>query len=322
VAEAADARKRVPALKKGVVNTVNSMTTLVGTLTDPILKLDNNGTGPALQLEAGADQPPLVVNADAGTATNLDADTLDTLNSTDFAAAYKGTVVVSPVGTDAQNGTALFNALSDITDASATQKYLLYIEPGTYDLGSNSLQMKQHVDIQGAGELQTIIRSQISTPTFCSNVGTVRGASNAELRFLTVSNTGAEECDVGIFNSGASPRLTHVTVENTGAGAVNIGVLNQFGASPTMTNVTATASGAINQNYGVYNKETFGEVPNSSNFPTIKQSKLSGTTNSLWQSDGTAKIALTQLVGPIRKDSGTLQCFNNYDENLAAVSCP
>jgi hypothetical protein len=76
VAQAADAA-RVPALKKGVVNTVKSMTTLVGTLSDPILKLQNNGAGTALQLEVGANQPPLVVNADAGTATNLDADQLD-----------------------------------------------------------------------------------------------------------------------------------------------------------------------------------------------------------------------------------------------------
>jgi hypothetical protein len=87
VAQAADAA-RVPSLKKGVVNTVKSMTTLVGTLTDPILKLDNNGTGPALQLEAGANQPPLVVNADAGTATNLkaaDSEKLDGKTSGDFA---------------------------------------------------------------------------------------------------------------------------------------------------------------------------------------------------------------------------------------------
>ena len=100
VARAADARVTVVALKNGVVNTVNSMTTLVGTLTDPILKLDNNGTGPALQLEAGANQPPLVVNADAGTATNLNADQLDGFDSTHLAGfgetAYEQTVVIQP----------------------------------------------------------------------------------------------------------------------------------------------------------------------------------------------------------------------------------
>ncbi len=245
-----------------------------------------------------------------------DSDKLDGKESTDFAAAYKRTVVVSPTGTDTENGSALIDALSGITDASAAKPYLLYVEPGTYDLGIDSLQMKQHVDIQGAGELQTIIRGETDSPG-CFTTGTVRGASNAELRFLTVINAAEHQCDVGIFNSGASPRLRHVTVENIGAGPTNVGVLNEFDAAPTMTNVTVTASGADFENYGVFNDET------RSNFPTIKQSKLSGTTNSLVQFDGTANIALTQLVGPIRNGSaGTLQCFNNYDENMAAVSCP
>ena len=72
-----DAEARVASLKKGVSNAVNSMTTLVGSLTDPILKLDNNGTGPALQLDVGSGNAPLVVNTDAGTATGLSADKLD-----------------------------------------------------------------------------------------------------------------------------------------------------------------------------------------------------------------------------------------------------
>ncbi len=47
--------------------------------------MDNNGAGPALSLEAGAGKPPLVVNASAGKATNLDADTLDGKDSEQFA---------------------------------------------------------------------------------------------------------------------------------------------------------------------------------------------------------------------------------------------
>ena len=85
VAQTADAAKRVPSLKKGVVNSVKSMTTLVGSITDPILKLDNDGLGPALQLDVGSGNAPLVVNADSGTATNLSADELDGQTSTDFA---------------------------------------------------------------------------------------------------------------------------------------------------------------------------------------------------------------------------------------------
>lgn len=47
-----------------------------------------------------------------------DSDLLDGSNSTDFAPAYKRTVLVSPVGTATQNGSALKNALGSITDAT------------------------------------------------------------------------------------------------------------------------------------------------------------------------------------------------------------
>jgi hypothetical protein len=65
-------------------NPVTALSTLTGTLADSVLKVDNNGAGPALSLEAGIDKAPLTVNSDAGTATNLSADKLDGKNSTDF----------------------------------------------------------------------------------------------------------------------------------------------------------------------------------------------------------------------------------------------
>jgi hypothetical protein len=80
-----------------------------------------------------------------------------------------------------------------------------------------------------------------------------------------------------------------------------------------MIDVTATASGG-NTSRGVYT---------SNGSPTIRQSKLSGTTNSLrQQGSGIGRVALTQLAGPVTKGSGTLLCFNNYDQNMAAVTCP
>jgi hypothetical protein len=226
----------------------------------------------------------------------------------------KRRVVVSPVGTDTENGTALINALAAIVDASQTKKYLLYIEPGTYDLGSATLRMKQHVDIEGAGELKTLITS--SATSFDFSKPTLLGADDAELRFLTVRNTGTEgpagSTHVAILNLAASPRLTHVTALATANQSVNVGVLNAT-ASPTMTDVSATASGDAT-NIG---------VRNFSSSPIIKQSTLSGSTNSLFHERGTAKVALTQLVGPVAtEEGGTLQCFSNYDDNLRAVTCP
>jgi hypothetical protein len=83
VAGAADGAK-VPSLKKGVSNTVKSMTTLIGSIASPILKLDNDGTGPALELEVEQGNAPLKVNQEAATATNLSADELDGKNSDAF----------------------------------------------------------------------------------------------------------------------------------------------------------------------------------------------------------------------------------------------
>jgi len=68
----------------GKVNSIDRLSTLAGTTANAMLRVDNNGTGPALSLEAGASRPPVVVNAAAGTATNLDADKLDGQDSSAF----------------------------------------------------------------------------------------------------------------------------------------------------------------------------------------------------------------------------------------------
>ncbi|MBA2714146.1 MAG: hypothetical protein H0U55_11430, partial [Rubrobacteraceae bacterium] len=71
-------------------NPVSALSTLTGTLAGSVLKVDNNGTGPALNLEVGSGQAPLKVNSNAGKATNLDADKLDGKDSTAFATGVSG----------------------------------------------------------------------------------------------------------------------------------------------------------------------------------------------------------------------------------------
>jgi hypothetical protein len=247
-----------------------------------------------------------------------DSELLDGIDSTDFAKAYKRTVVVSTVGTDTENGQALLDAISGITDASASKPYLLHIEPATYNLGTGlntgSLNMKPFVDIEGSGELNTLITSGIRTNCQNTRPGTVNGASNAEMRFLTVRNT-ARICTVAISNVSASPRLTHLTAENTGGNQQESAVWNRDNSAPTMTDVTATTSTAV-FNHAVWSTDSS---------PTIRQSKLNGGTgensSALFQIGGTAKVALTQLVGGVRLGGGSVQCFNNYNENMAAVTC-
>ena len=68
--------------KLGRVNTINKISTLVGSASTALLKIDNNGTGPALDLEVGSGAP-LKVNSDKKV-TNLNADQVDDKDSTDL----------------------------------------------------------------------------------------------------------------------------------------------------------------------------------------------------------------------------------------------
>ena len=72
------------AFRLGRINTIDRLSSLVGTTANAMLRVDNNGTGPPLSLQSGAGRPPVVVNAAAGTATNFDADQLDGRDSSAF----------------------------------------------------------------------------------------------------------------------------------------------------------------------------------------------------------------------------------------------
>jgi hypothetical protein len=270
-----------------------------------------------------------------------DSEKLDGIDSSGFAAAYKRTVVVSPVGTDTQNGQALLDAITDITDASSSKPYLVHIEPATYDLGNGSLGMKPFVDIEGSGELNTVITSVVTDQGGCSQQppGTVNGADDAEMRFLTVRNTGTTasgECHAAISNNSASPRLTHLTAQSTGEGNGQAIAVVDHNSSPTMIDVTATASGDSNEaNLGVYNFDSNSIIKSSKlsaaggidcDFPICKEREGAGVALSF--SGGRQKVALSQIdgritfiKGPDPLEQGTLLCFNNYDRNMAAVSC-
>lgn len=75
---------KAPALKLGVQNTAKAVTSVVGTLAPPILRLDNNGAGPALDLQVEPGQAPMTVNSDQRV-DNLNSDRLDGKSSEEFA---------------------------------------------------------------------------------------------------------------------------------------------------------------------------------------------------------------------------------------------
>ena len=91
-------------------------------------------------------------------------------------------MTVSPVGDAAVSGTALLDALASISTATAIDPCLLKIQPGIYDLGPSTLQMKSFVDVEGSGQNITTIKADNTV---------IETENNTEIRQLTVANLGA-----------------------------------------------------------------------------------------------------------------------------------
>ena len=178
---------------------------------------------------------------------------------------YKNVVTVAQSG---GQFTSVQAALDSITDASATNRYLVWVGPGVY---SERVTMKQYVDIEGAGEKTTRLTF---TGSPAANIGTVRGADDAELRYLTVENTGGNNAAVAVYNGFASPSLLHVTAIGFGGSLEDYGIYN-FNSSPNMTDVVASASGGSDQNDAIINGSSSPTMINV----TASASSSSGTPN-------------------------------------------
>jgi hypothetical protein len=257
---------------------------------------------------------------------------------------------VAPKGGDYTNPAVAMDDLAIWCGVpSAANPCLLKIFPGSYDVESNSVVMQSYVDIEGSGENVTTIIGDVGTSGSVRQ-GVLVGASNSEIRSLTVINnassgndavgisyefkspnilhvtakaSGGTDTNIGVYiNSGASPlTLTHVTAE--GAGGTNSYGIEYVDCVPTLTNVTAKAIGGSNQSYGVFDSNDAG------GHSTIEHSVLSGTTGSLLSVGfGSAYIASTRLEGIVKVggDPNNLPpaCAGVYDAAFTfyASTCP
>lgn len=163
-----------------------------------------------------------------------DAAALGGTPASSYSQRYANVVVVAKSGGDFKT---ISTALASIA-GTVDNRYLVWVAPGVYE---EQVRMEPYVDIAGAGQLVTRISYHGDS---ILNTGTLLGASDAELRDLTVENTGDAEYAVAIFNGYDSPSITRVTAIAAGGGR-SYGVRNYSSSSPVMTDVTATASGKL-----------------------------------------------------------------------------
>lgn len=181
-----------------------------------------------------------------------EADSLDGYHAGAFQRRYAGVVVAAKAGGDYDTITA---ALDSIKDAVEGNRYLVWVAPGVYH---EQVTMKAYVDIEGAGELATVITFEGGTG---ASFGTVLTADNTELRNLTVENTGGSGVNaIAIKSYSQAGRLSHVTARAMDGGLGSVAVHNVY-ACAEMIDVRATATG-VTSNYAVSNQECSAPMTN------------------------------------------------------------
>lgn len=177
------------------------------------------------------------------------------VTSISSASAQIRTVLVSPVpGNSVASGTALRNAINGIAAPSSTNRWLVKIEPGIYDIGAVSLQMRSFVDLEGSGIDATTIRGSVDAGDMTA--ATIRGVNNTELRFLTVTATlpAGGFGTIAVYNESAPlQRYYRVKiVTQSSIGGVVWGMRN-FASAPLIEECefAVSVSGGGNTAYGI-----------------------------------------------------------------------
>jgi hypothetical protein len=253
------------------------------------------------------------------------------------------TVLVSPLGTDFQNGSALLAALASITDASAAKRYLIKVEPGNYDLVGRRLVMKPFVDIEGSGPQSTRLLTQHD-----AFAGSIAAAADSQLRDLGVSAFFSRDGTSEVLYVSESPRFVLDNVEVVADGAFIAGVIGVhiYGGPVTVKNSSITLRGAACDSSSCLREP----VRTNSAQVTFEYSKLSaetmssnstglhafsssvgfawGTISAAGGGKGLRGFGSTTFVGvhssrllggALSESSAILKCAGTFDEDLNAV---
>lgn len=162
-------------------------------------------------------------------------DGMDGQDGTNGGMGVVRTIVVSPGATEVASGTALAAAIQDFvtnaTKASATNRWLIKLEPGIYDVAATGINTVPFVDIEGSGENNTTIKGTVTTLTTDEDV---------EIKNLTVTCAGTN-C-TAVQNEDASPTFSNVTISATGLTSLSWAFGSTAG-NPYLRDVTVIASG-------------------------------------------------------------------------------
>jgi hypothetical protein len=190
------------------------------------------------------------VLANDGPGSGLDADTVDGQHASQLGADYQNVVVVAKSGGDY---TSVQAAIDSITDAAASNPYLVWVAPGVYQ---EQVTMKPFVHLQGAGQEATVISSTANSVDWPPTQATLLLASDTSLRYLTVGNGGVGARNVALLATASTTRtlVADMAARAQGGGTYNYAIyLAGSGVGVTLHQVTALGENGSISNYGLYN---------------------------------------------------------------------
>lgn len=239
--------------------------------------------------------------------------------------AYTHTVVVNSGSDSEQNGITLLDALDGITNASFSNRFLLKIEPGVYDLGNDVLTMKSFVDIEGSGEVVTRI---VGKGKAAANTGTIVAAQDSEIRELSIyTSVSGMAAAVSIYSNATNIRIRNLTLMTDGPGSNAYGIfLNGGFAQIHDVNIRVVTGGIGIATVGgthfitdiVIEGGTTGVQIGNASVLRIFNSYIGGGTNSLLtQAGGSIYVAHTLLYNPV---SGTATCVGAFNNQFVELN--
>jgi hypothetical protein len=119
----------------------------------------------------------------------------------------------------------------------------------------------------------------------------------------------------GLWNVNNATLVLH-GASLTGRGGTETAGINNAGSGTTLEaeNVTALGENGSSINRGLVNEDGAAATAGSSQF--------TGSSDGLYLNGGTVRLGVSQLDGGATNSSGTLTCFQVYDGNYAAYTCP